>query len=399
MNITLWHDAHLVTMDGPNDFAIIENGAMVIDESQIVWIGKEADLPQHYRQQAQCHSAGGRFITPGLIDCHTHLVYAGKRVAEFEQRLKGIKTFGGILTTVQATRNATFAELYEVAAKRLQAMLEGGVTTIEIKSGYGLNLEAERKTLQVAKALSENYPVNIKTTFLGAHVLPSEFTNHQQYIQYLINEVLPTLIHEGLVDAVDGFCEKGAFSAEDLEPLFTFAKENRLPIKIHAEQLSNGQGPALAAQFNAVSADHLEHLDEAGVLKLQASGTVAVLLPGAYYFLQQTDKPPVALLRKYHVPMALSTDANPGTSPTVSLLLMMNMGCLLFGLTPLEALQGVTIHAAKALNMEKHKGKLAVGYDADFVLWDITSPSELCYHFGENCCEKVIKKGKVVYAR
>lgn len=399
MNITLWHDAHLVTMDAPNDFAIIENGAMVIGESQIVWIGKEADLPQHYRQQAQSHSAGGRFITPGLIDCHTHLVYAGNRVTEFEQRLKGIKTFNGILTTVKATRNASFAELYEVAAKRLQEMLEGGVTTVEIKSGYGLNLEAERKSLQVARALSENYPVDIQTTFLGAHVLPNEFTHHQQYIQHLINEVLPTLIHEGLVDAVDGFCENGAFSAENLEPLFTFAKENQLPIKIHAEQLSNGQGPALAAQFNAVSADHLEHLDEAGVLKLQASGTVAVLLPGAYYFLQQTDKPPVALLRKYHVPMALSTDANPGTSPTVSLLLMMNMGCLLFGLTPLEALQGVTIHAAKALNMEKHKGKLAVGYDADFVLWDITSPSELCYHFGENCCEKVIKKGKVVYVR
>ncbi len=385
-------------MDGLNDYGMIQNGAMVLENSKIVWIGKEADLPSHYTKQARFHSAEGRCITPGLIDCHTHLVYAENRVNDFELRLKGQKG-GGILTTVEATRQASFAELYEAAAKRLQSMIIAGVTTLEIKSGYGLDLETERRMLQVARALSENYPVDIQTTFLGAHVLPREFSNNQLYMNHLVNVVLPTLIKENLVDAIDGFCETGAFSAKDLAPLFAFAQKNHLPIKIHAEQLSRGLGPSLAVEFKAVSADHLEYLDEEGVKLLKAAGSVAVLLPGACYFLQQTVKPPVQLLRKYGIPIALSTDCNPGTSPTTSLLLMMNMGCLLFGLTPLEALQGVTLQAAKALNMNNHKGKLAQGFIADFVLWDIKSPAELSYYFGENRCESVIKNGKVVYAR
>lgn len=398
MNLSIWHDAHLVTMDAQNGFGTIEKGALVLEQGKIIWIGKEEDLPSHYTKQSRFHSAHGCFITPGLIDCHTHLVYAGDRSKEFESRLKGEKS-GGILTTVEATRQASFAELYEASAKRLQSMIVAGVTTIEIKSGYGLHLEAERKILQVARALSENYPVDIQTTFLGAHVLPHEFINNQLYINYLLESVLPTLLKEGLVDAIDGFCEVGAFSAKDLAPLYEYAQKKQLPIKIHAEQLSNGLGPSLAAEFKVASADHLEFLDLEGVLKLKAAGSVAVLLPGAYYFLQQTQKPPVSLLRKNHIPMAIATDCNPGTSPTTSLLLMMNMGCLLFGLTPLEALQGVTLQAAKALNMGHHKGKLAPGFDADFALWDIQSPAELSYRFGENCCESVIKNGKVVYAR
>lgn len=398
MNHSIWHDAHLITMDSPNDYGMIQKGAMVLDKNKIIWIGKEEDLPAHYTKQARFHSAKGCYITPGLIDCHTHLVYAKNRVNDFELRLKGMQTTG-ILTTVEATRQASFAKLYEAAAKRLQSMITAGVTTIEIKSGYGLDLETERKILQVARALSENYAVDIQTTFLGAHVLPREFMNNQLYITYLIETVLPTLIKENLVDAIDGFCEVGAFSAKDLTPLFAFAQKNHLPIKIHAEQLSQGHGAALAAEFNAISADHLEFLEEAGVKSLKAAQSVAVLLPGAYYFLQQKKMPPIDLLRKYGVPMAISTDCNPGTSPTTSLLLMMNMACLLYGLTPLEALQGVTLQAAKALNLANYKGKLAVGYAADFALWDIQSPAELSYHFGENCCESVIKNGKVVYAR
>ncbi|WP_445971445.1 imidazolonepropionase [Candidatus Berkiella aquae] len=398
MQYAIWQDATLITMNSYSDYGLIEKGAIVVEQGKIIWVGPEQALPNAFTKQAEIHSANGHFITPGLIDCHTHLVYSGNRVSEFEARLQGVKK-GGILTTVAATREANFTVLYEAAAKRLQQMLEAGVTTVEIKSGYGLQLEAERKILQVARALSENFPVTIQNTFLGAHVLPSEFENKQQYIRELVDNVLPLLLQEGLVDAVDGFCETGAFSAIELESLYTFAKQNNMPIKVHAEQLSRGEGAHLAARFKAVSADHLEYLDEAGVIALKSAGCTAVLLPGAYYFLQQDQKPPIELLRKYQVPMALATDCNPGTSPTTSLLLMMNMGCLLFKLTPLEALQAVTLHAASALNLAHCKGKLAIGYDADFVLWNIQSPTELAYHFGDNCCEKVVKQGKVAYAR
>ncbi|MGE3317685.1 MAG: imidazolonepropionase [Candidatus Berkiella sp.] len=397
MNLSIWHDACLVTMDPQHDYGVVENGALVIDQDKILWVGKEAALPDEYTQKADFYSAKGGYITPGLIDCHTHLVYAGSRVLDFEQRLKGDQG-PGILATVNATREASFAHLYEVSSRRLQAMLKKGVTTVEIKSGYGLDLETERKMLQVARSLSENYPVDIQTTFLGAHVLPDEFSSKTEYIHYLIEKVLPVLLHEGLVDAVDGFCEQSAFSSKELAPLFEFATKKELPIKIHAEQLSNGEGASLALQFKAVSADHLEHLDEKGAQHLKASGSVAVLLPGACYFLQQQQKPPVDLLRKYDIPMALSTDCNPGTSPTTSLLLMLNMGCLLFGLSPLEALQGVTKHAARAMNMGHIKGQLAVGFMADFAVWDIQSPAELCYSFGESVCKTVVKNGKVIYA-
>jgi imidazolonepropionase len=402
---TIWYDATLVTLRAENDFDIIKNGAMIIEDDHIVWVGEVSALNKEQEKQAHWISAKGGLITPGLIDCHTHLVYAGNRENEWSRRLKGecyeaLTSEGqGIYATVTATRAANEADLLIASLARAQNMLRGGVTTIEIKSGYGLDRETEIKILKVARDIQRILPIDVQTTCLGAHVLPKEFASKPDYIEYLIEVVLPDLIKEGLVDAVDGFCDSIAFSVDELEPLFQFAKDNHLFIKIHCDQLSPGQGAKLISRYQGLSADHLEYIDERGVQALSQSQTVAVLLPGAHYFLNQTKIPPISLFRKYHVPMSIATDCNPGTSPTTSLLLMMNMACVQYGLTPLEALQAVTIHAAKALGMQKNKGKLEPGMIADCVLWEYDDPIELSYHFGVDPCLAVIKRGKIVYEK
>ncbi len=339
-------------------------------------------------------------ITPGLIDCHTHLVYGGDRAQEFELRLNGAsyediaKAGGGIASTVKATRLASSDELQKSSERRLRDFLAEGVTTIELKSGYGLALEHERKTLQVARSLAQTHLIDIQTTFLGAHALPPEFAGRSDdYIDEVVR-MLPILASEGLVDAVDAFCEKIGFSVSQTTRVFEAAQQLNIPVKLHAEQLSDSGGTELAASFQALSCDHLEWLSDEGAAAMAAAGTVAVLLPGAFYFLRETKLPPIALLRQHGVPMAVSTDCNPGTSPCTSLLLMLNMACTLFRLTPEEALAGVTSHAAKALGL-LDRGVLAAGMRADFVLWDVAHPAQLCYNVGANPIIKTVFKGSV----
>ncbi|WP_343655839.1 imidazolonepropionase [Cupriavidus sp.] len=395
----VWHHCHLLPDADPE--RAVRDGALVIEQGRIAWLGALADLPDSYRHLDR-HDAGGAWITPGLIDCHTHLVYGGQRADEFAMRLAGAsyediaRAGGGIVSTVRATREADEATLFAQAAVRLEALLAEGVTTIEIKSGYGLSLDAERKQLRVARQLGEAYGVTVYTTFLGAHALPPEYAGRaDDYIDLVCNTMLPALAEEKLVDAVDAFCEGIGFSPDQTARVFEAAARHGLPVKLHAEQLSNLGGAALAARHKALSADHLEHLDEAGVMAMAAAGTVAVLLPGAYYFLRDTHLPPLALLRQHGVPIAISTDHNPGTSPTTSLLLMMNMACTLFRMTVPEALAGVTTHAARALGAADRHGRLAVGRAADFALWRIASPAELAYWFGRNPCAGVVRQGKV----
>jgi len=395
----VWHHCHLLPDADPE--RAVRDGALVIEQGRIAWLGALADLPDSYRRLDR-HDAGGAWITPGLIDCHTHLVYGGQRADEFAMRLAGAsyediaRAGGGIVSTVRATREADEATLFAQAAVRLEALLAEGVTTIEIKSGYGLSLDAERKQLRVARQLGEAYGVTVYTTFLGAHALPPEYAGRaDDYIDLVCNTMLPALAEEKLVDAVDAFCEGIGFSPDQTARVFEAAARHGLPVKLHAEQLSNLGGAALAARHKALSADHLEHLDEAGVMAMAAAGTVAVLLPGAYYFLRDTHLPPLALLRQHGVPIAISTDHNPGTSPTTSLLLMMNMACTLFRMTVPEALAGVTTHAARALGAADRHGRLAVGRAADFALWRIASPAELAYWFGRNPCAGVVRQGKV----
>jgi imidazolonepropionase len=341
-------------------------------------------------------------MTPGLIDCHTHLVYGGNRAEEFELRLTGVdyeeiaRRGGGILSTVRATREASEEALYQSAAGRLQHFLDEGVTGIEIKSGYGLDRDNELKMLRVARQLGDQLPVSVSTSFLGAHTLPPEYTDGDAYIDYLAAELLPEVADEKLADAVDIFCEGIGFNLAQTERMFLAAKTRGLPIKIHAEQLSNMGGAALAAQRGARSADHLEYLDEAGVTALKEAGTVAVLLPGAFYFLRETKLPPIELLREAGVAIAIASDCNPGSSPAESLLLMLNMACTLFHLTPEEALTGVTRYAARALGWEATRGSLEVGKRADLVLWDIQHPAELAYHIGRNPCHRVLLAGVTV---
>ncbi len=330
-----------------------------------------------------------RLITPGLIDCHTHLVYAGHRAEEFEKRLNGVsyaeiaKQGGGILSTVGATRTASFEELMDVSATRLLALMSEGVTTVEIKSGYGLNLESELKMLRVARALGEKYPVRVKTTLLAAHALPVEYKDRSDdYIDWVCREAIPAAAKENLADAVDVFCESIAFSTEQCKKVFEAAVQYDLPVKGHMEQLTLCGGSKLAASFHALSVDHLEYLDEVGVASIAESGTVATLLPGAFYFLREKQLPPIELLRSYQVPMALASDLNPGSSPLASLRLMMNMGSTLFGLTPQENLAGVTRNAAKALGEETTLGQLQEGYAADFIVWDLQHPAQLSYQYG-----------------
>ncbi|KMZ12303.1 Imidazolonepropionase [Candidatus Burkholderia humilis] len=348
----------------------------------------------------------GAWVTLGLIDCHTHLVYGGQRADEFAQRLAGVsyeeiaRQGGGIVSTVRATRAADETTLFTQSAARLEALLADSVTAIEIKSGYGLDLPTERKMLRVARQLGERYPVTVRTTFLGAHALPPEFAGRaDDYIDEVCNRMLPALADEGLVDTVDVFCEHIGFTLAQSERVFEAAAKRGLDVKMHAEQLSNSGSAALAARYRALSADHLEFLDEAAIATIKEAGTVAVLLPGAYYFIRETQLPPLDLLRRYQVPIAISTDSNPGTSPVTSLLLMMNMATTLFRMTVPEVLQGVTRHAARAFGDAEHYGALAAGRRADFAVWPVQSIAELAYWFGRPLCARVVCRGDIVFER
>lgn len=384
----LWVNAHLATFATDNDYGVIEHGAIASHAGKIVWLGAQADLPEEFDHLERI-DVNGAWITPGLIDCHTHVVYAGNRAHEFEQRLQG-KSYadianagGGIRATVAETRVASEESLYEESAKRFAAMLAQGVKTVEIKSGYGLDLATEAKQLRVARRLGQTFGVNVITTFLGAHALPAEYAGRSDdYINEVCHIMLPALVEQGLVDMVDVFCESIAFNLAQTEQVFAAAKAHNLPIKCHAEQLSDLGASKLAAQYQARSVDHIEHISDESVKAIAKAGTVAVLLPGAFYYLRDEKCPPIDALRQHQIPMAIATDCNPGSSPTTSLLLMLNMSCVLFGLTPLEALLGVTRHAAKALGLEAEKGSLEVGKDADISIWQIEHPRDLVYTIG-----------------
>ena len=402
MSFTIWENAHLATMQEGQDanYGLIEDGAIVVQAERLAWVGFRADLPSQYRHGAMVHDARNTLITPGLIDCHTHLVYGGQRANEFELRLNGAsyediaRAGGGIKSTVQATRMATEAHLLESAQKRLQNLMAEGVTTLEVKSGYGLSLAHEAKCLRVARQLAQQNSVNIKNTFLGAHAVPPEFANDAEaYIDSVVAMMAP-LKAEGLIDAVDAFCDRIGFTYAQTERVFQEAQRLDLPVKLHAEQLTDSHGASLAAKYGALSCDHLEWLSEEGAVAMAKSGTVAVLLPGAFYFLRETKLPPIEILRRHQVPMAISTDSNPGSSPCTSILLMLNMACTLMRLTPQEALAGVTRIAAKALGL-KDRGVLRPEQRADFVLWDVDHPSELSYAFGSNPCLSRVWGGKI----
>ncbi len=400
---SLWVNAHLAAMTHGRPYGTIRRAALGVTGGRISWIGPEEDLPADRRRSArETRDAEGRWITPGLIDCHTHLVYAGSRFREFEMRLLGAtyeeiaRQGGGIRATVAATRATGEDELFSQAANRLAGFLAEGVTALEIKSGYGLDLDTELKMLRTARRLGLEFPVTVHPTFLGAHAVPEEFEGRvDDYVDYVCETVLPEVKRLGLAVAVDAFCENIAFSPEQTEKLFDAARRLSLRVKIHAGQLTDRKGAELAARFKALSADHLEHLSEEGVRAMAAAGTVAVLLPGAFYFLRETHLPPIDLLRKHGVPMALASDANPGSCPAASLLLMLNMACTLFRLTPEEALTGVTRHGALALGDLHRAGTLEPGKDADFVVWDIEEPAELAYRLGGNPAHCVVRGGQV----
>jgi imidazolonepropionase len=388
----LWINVHLATLDAPSGYGEIEDAAIAVRDGRIAWFGPSADVPADL-QAAVTHDGGGAWLTPGLIDCHTHLVWAGTRALEFEQRLRGASyaeiaaAGGGILSTVRATREADETGLFEQSGARLRGLIGEGVTTVEIKSGYGLELATERRCLAVARRLGPVHRVHVRTSFLGAHVLPPEYAGRaDDYIDALATRMLPTLHAEGLVDAVDGYCEPLAFRPQQLRRLFGAARALGLPVKLHAEQLSDSRGAQLAAESGALSADHLEYVSDAGLDAMAGAGTVAVLLPGAYYALRETRAPPVDAMRRRGIPIAIATDCNPGTSPCVSPLLMLNLACTLFGLAPDEALAGMTRHAARALGLHEDRGRLAVGLRADFALWDIAHPRELAYWIGGRSC-------------
>jgi len=400
-NNGIWTNARLAQQGDPRQ--AIDDAALIVRDGKIAWLGQAAAMPQDLSADLPRHDAGGRWITPGLIDCHTHLVYAGNRADEFAMRVAGAsyeeiaRRGGGIVSTVNSTRAAGEDELYAQSARRLRPLLAEGVCALEIKSGYGLDLESERKILRVARRLGRDFPVTIYTTFLGAHALPPEYRGRADaYIDLVCDSMLPALHGEGLVDAVDVFCENIGFTVAQSERVFEAANRLNLPVKMHAEQLSNIGGTQLAARYRALSVDHLEYLHEADVAAMKQAGTVAVLLPGAFYFLREKQLPPIDLLRQYEIPMAIATDSNPGTSPVTSLLLMLNMACTMFRLTVPEVLQAVTVNAAKALGQVERHGSLAIGRTADFVVWDVDTLSELAYRFGSNPCSSVVHGGKIV---
>lgn len=379
----------------------LESAAIGIKDGKIAWVGTYEQIKPHltHYKSDQIKDVHGNWITPGLIDCHTHIVYGGNRSNEFEARLQGASyqdiaaQGGGIVSTVSATRTASEEELFTQSEKRLLALLREGVTSIEIKSGYGLDLDTERKMLKVARALGDKHHIHVSTTYLAAHALPPEYKDRaDDYIEQVC-QWLPILHSEGLIDAVDGFCENIAFSSEQIKRVFDVARSLDLSVKLHSEQLSNIGASALVAEYQGLSSDHLEHLAEDDIKKMAKSSTVAVLLPGAFYTLRDTKLPPIEALRKHRVPMAISTDCNPGTSPLTSLLLAMNMSCTLFYLTTEEVLAGATVHAAQALGLAK-KGKIEVGCDADLVLWDIARPADLAYQMGLNPITGIMVQGR-----
>ncbi|WP_299795765.1 imidazolonepropionase [uncultured Shewanella sp.] len=402
----VWIDVNVATMSPSVSapYGAITDAAIAVKEGRIAWIGPRSELPEFDVLSTPVYRGKGAWITPGLIDAHTHLVFAGNRANEFELRLQGAsyeeiaRSGGGIISTVKACREASEGELFELGRKRLNALAKEGVTTVEIKSGYGLETETELKLLRVARELGKHHHVDVKTTFLGAHAIPPEYKdNAEGYVNLVIDEMLPAVIGENLADAADVFCENIAFSVEQTERVLSAAKNAGLDIKLHAEQLSNLGGSVMAAGLGAKSVDHIEYLDETGVKALSQSGTCATLLPGAFYFLRETQMPPIELLRKHKVPMVLASDYNPGSSPLCSSLLMLNMGCTLFRLTPEEALAGMTRNAAKALGIEDNVGILEVGMQADFCLWDITTPAQLAYSYGVGVCLEVVKAGHLVH--
>jgi imidazolonepropionase len=415
----LWRNARLATCD--ESMRVIENGAMVTVGGRIEWVGPESEIPTlgaGGRAQANAagsapgtggatpyeeHNLGGAWVTPGLIDCHTHLVFAGTRAGEYAQRLRGrsyaeiAREGGGILSTMRAVRAASLQQLIDESTPRLQALLAEGVTTIEIKSGYGLTLADEAKMLRAARALAQAYPVTVKTTFLAAHTVPPEFTGRaDEYIDTIIDDWLPTLHDEGLIDAVDVFCESIAFNVAQSERLFDAAHDRGLPVKMHAEQLTNLGGTQMASRHHALSCDHLEYATEADAAALASSRTVAVLLPVAFYCLADERKPPIQAFRSAGAHMALATDCNPGSAPATSLLLTMSMGTRLFGLTSEEALAGVTRNAARALGLQADRGTLARGQAADFVVWNVQAIEELSYWIGFNPRRTVVRAGRIV---
>lgn len=395
---SLWSGATLVTMaDG--QYQLIEDGVIAVHQGKIVWLGARAELPE-ITAQAHHHFDGG-IITPGFIDCHTHLVFGGDRSAEFEMRLNGMSYAeiaargGGIISTVRSTREADEDELLHTARKRLQHLLQEGVTTVEIKSGYGLDIDNEIKMLRVIRRLGETLPVEVYATCLAAHAVPPEFSgDSDRWVDVVCEQLLPRVAQEKLADAVDAFCEHLAFSPAQTEKVFTAARTLGMPVKLHAEQLSALAGSTLAARFQALSADHLEYATDADAQAMAEANTVAVLLPGAFYLLREKQQPPVAAFRKHGVPMAVASDANPGTSPALSLRLMLNMACTLFGLTPEEALAGVTLHAAQALGIRESHGSLEFGKVANFVHWPVARPAELVYWLGGQLPCTVIYQGE-----
>lgn len=397
----LWRNARLATLNPMlPGLGAIENGVIAVQSGRILYVGAEGNLPFPINCAAEIIDCGGRWITPGLIDCHTHLVHAGDRANEFEMRLAGAtyeevaRAGGGIVSSVRSLRQASEDELVAQTLPRLDALIGEGVTTVEVKSGYGLNLECEAKTLRAARRLGEERDVTVRTTFLGAHAVSPEFKDNKAgYIAKVISEMMPAIVAEGLADAVDGFCEGIAFSADEMRQVFDAAKAHNLPVKLHADQLSNLHGAALAAEYGALSADHLEYTDEAGAEAMAKSDTVAVVLPGAFYFIRETKKPPVDLFRKHGVKMAVATDSNPGTSPLTSLLLTMNMAATLFGMTVEECIAGTTREAARALGLVDEVGTLEPGKRADFAVWNIGRPAELVYRMGFNPLHARIHNG------
>lgn len=399
---TLWLNADLATMrEGGEPYGLLRDAALGLRDGRIAWVGARAALgrpPAHLARSV--HDAQGALVTPGLIDCHTHLVYGGNRAHEFELRLQGAsyeeiaRAGGGIVSTVRATRAASEDALLAAASRRLERLVAEGVTSVEIKSGYGLDRDTELRMLRTARRLGASAPVNVRTTFLGAHALPEEYRGRPDaYIDFVVREVMPAVAAAGVADAVDAFCEGIGFSPAQTVRVFDAAKSLGLPVKLHADQLSDLDGAALAARYGALSADHLEYASERGIAAMASAGTVAVLLPGAFYFLREKQLPPVEALRRHRVPIALATDCNPGSSPLTSILMTLNLACTLFRLTPEEALAGVTRNGARALGMQATRGTIEVGKVADLAFWKTDSPAELAYMMGANPCVRVLRDG------